>query len=308
MLEFYCAYMDVNGMMDFCEVLLRTTIGTTTGTTRARFGELEVDFARPFERLSMKEAIAKHWPRQWGALAGESFRIDWLNDNRRVLKIAVTLDEIKNKTTFIPDTPAEESYITLFRGIYADVNSRSLDSEDLSNEETARRIAFIFESVSEEHLLSPTFIKDFPKPISPLSKASPADPTVAERFELYVAGMEIANGFSELNDPVEQHQRFEEQTRQRERGDDEAMQMDEDYIRALSYGMPPAAGIGIGIDRLVMLLTNRKSIRDVILFPHMRPAAPHHDEGAGASEAVGELSDELDELSAGDKGRGDEQG
>ena len=132
-------------------------------------------------------------------------------------------------------------------------------------------IADLFETTAEPHLIQPTFITDFPKPISPLSKASPADPTVAERFELYIANMECANGFSELNDPREQYDRFHEQMQQRERGDEEAMVMDEDYIRALSYGMPPAAGVGIGIDRFVMLLTNRQSIRDVILFPHMRP-------------------------------------
>ena len=129
----------------------------------------------------------------------------------------------------------------------------------------------LFDEHVESNLVQPTFIKDFPKAISPLSKASPKDPSVAERFELYIAGMECANGFSELNDPVEQYQRFRDQVSQRERGDEEAMVMDEDYIRALSYAMPPAAGIGIGIDRFVMLLTNRQSIRDVILFPHMRP-------------------------------------
>jgi lysyl-tRNA synthetase class 2 len=123
----------------------------------------------------------------------------------------------------------------------------------------------------EPGLIQPTLITDFPKPISPLSKASPANPNVAERFELFIAGMEVANGFSELNDPVEQYERFKDQVNQRERGDEEAMVMDEDYIRALSYGMPPAAGIGIGIDRFVMLLTNKQSIRDVILFPHLRP-------------------------------------
>jgi lysyl-tRNA synthetase class 2 len=129
----------------------------------------------------------------------------------------------------------------------------------------------LFEERIEHGLIQPTFITNFPKPISPLSKASPSDPAVAERFELYIMGMEVANGFSELNDPVEQAERFREQVTQRERGDEEAMLMDEDYIRALSYGMPPAAGIGIGIDRLVMLLTNKQSIRDVIIFPHMRP-------------------------------------
>ena len=136
---------------------------------------------------------------------------------------------------------------------------------------TNERVLELFEQHVEPGLVQPTFITNFPKPISPLSKASPANPHVAERFELYVVGMEIANGFSELNDPLEQYERFRDQVKQRESGDEEAMLMDEDYIRALSYGMPPAAGIGIGVDRLVMLLTNRSSIRDVILFPHMRP-------------------------------------
>ncbi len=139
------------------------------------------------------------------------------------------------------------------------------------SEITDQNLLGLFEEHVEQTLLQPTFITDFPKPVSPLSKASPANPAVAERFELFISGMEVANGFSELNDPVEQFERFKDQVRQREGGDEEAMVMDEDYIRALSYGMPPAAGIGIGIDRLVMLLTNRQSIRDVILFPHMRP-------------------------------------
>jgi lysyl-tRNA synthetase class 2 len=143
----------------------------------------------------------------------------------------------------------------------------------VGDEIAAGRIVELFEEFAEHKLLQPTFITDFPKPVSPLSKASPDNPAVAERFELYVMGMEVANGFSELNDPAEQLERFEEQARQREGGDEEAMQTDLDYVRALSYGMPPAAGIGIGIDRLTMLLTNRRSIRDVILFPHMRPRA-----------------------------------
>src|SRR5437588_9790470 len=156
---------------------------------------------------------------------------------------------------------------------------------------TARRIAEIFEIVAEKHLIEPTFITDFPKVISPLSKASPDDPAIAERFELYVAGMEVANGFSEVNDPAEQLERFEDQARQRERGDEEAMQMDLDYVRALSYGMPPAAGIGIGIDRLTMLLTNRRSIRDVILFPHMRPRQAAEEQSSEAEKSEEESSD-----------------
>jgi lysyl-tRNA synthetase, class II len=145
--------------------------------------------------------------------------------------------------------------------------SGSVEADQITND----NVLSLFEIHVEPGLIQPTFITNFPKPISPLSKASPSNPNVAERFELYIAGMEIANGFSELNDPVEQYERFRDQVRQRERGDEEAMLMDEDYIRALSYGMPPAAGIGIGIDRMVMLLTNKLSIRDVILFPHLRP-------------------------------------
>jgi lysyl-tRNA synthetase class 2 len=143
--------------------------------------------------------------------------------------------------------------------------------QEVSRDEGAERIVELFEELAEPLLIQPTFITDFPKPISPLAKASPADPSIAERFEFFVGALETANGFSELNDPEEQYQRFKEQAGARERGDEEAMVMDEDYIRALAYGMPPAAGIGVGIDRLVMLLANKHSIRDVILFPHMRP-------------------------------------
>jgi lysyl-tRNA synthetase class 2 len=145
----------------------------------------------------------------------------------------------------------------------------------------------LFDQQVEFKLIRPTFITDFPKVISPLSKASPLDSTVAERFELFIAAMECANGFSELNDPAEQYERFNDQVRQRERGDEEAMVMDEDYIRALSYGMPPAAGIGIGIDRFVMLLTNRQSIRDVILFPHLRPERKQEPESEPPAVAGG---------------------
>jgi lysyl-tRNA synthetase class 2 len=162
--------------------------------------------------------------------------------------------------------------------------------EDVKNvgndEDGARQLIEMFEESVESDLIQPTFITDFPKSVSPLSKASPDDAAIAERFELYVAGMEVANGFSELNDPAEQLERFEEQAGQRERGDEEAMQTDLDYVRALSYGMPPAAGIGIGIDRMTMLLTNRRSIRDVILFPHMRPrkSQTEESEDAGGSQ------------------------
>ena len=201
MLEFYCAYMNVNGMMDFCEDLLKQSVQNAAGGLVIEYEGKQVDFSK-FERISMHEAIKKYAP-----------------------EVDVT-----------------------------DTN-----------------IVQLFDERVEANLIQPTFIVDFPKSISPLSKASPHDPRVAERFELFINGMEVANGFSELNDPREQYERFIDQMAERERGDEEAMVLDEDYIRALSYGMPPTAGIGIGVDRLTMLLTNRHSIRDVILFPHMRP-------------------------------------
>ena len=202
MLEFYCAYMDVNGMMDFCEKLLREAVKNATGGLMVEYEGKTIDFSK-FERITMRDAVER---------AG------------------------------VP--AASLTDITLLEA---------------------------FENRVESTLVQPTFIIDFPKSISPLSKASPENPQIAERFELFINGMEVANGFSELNDPKEQYERFVDQMSERERGDEEAMVLDEDYIRALSYGMPPAAGIGIGIDRLVMLLTNKHSIRDVILFPHLRP-------------------------------------
>ncbi len=201
MLEFYCAYMDVEGMMNFCEEMLRESVQKATGGLMVNYEGNEVNFSK-FERISMRDAILK----------------------------------------YNPD---------------AEINDRTMIG--------------LFDEFVEPNLIQPTFIVDFPKSISPLSKANPANTNIAERFELFINGMEVANGFSELNDPKEQYERFVDQMSERERGDEEAMVLDEDYIRALSYGMPPAAGIGIGIDRLVMLLTNKHSIRDVILFPHMRP-------------------------------------
>ena len=132
-------------------------------------------------------------------------------------------------------------------------------------------IYHLFETVAEPKIVQPTIIYDYPTEVSPLSKAKPDDPAHVERFEFFIGGFEVGNAFSELNDPVEQKKRFEDQLAQRASGDDEAHQMDEDYVRALAYGLPPTAGEGIGIDRLTMLLTGSKSIRDVILFPLMRP-------------------------------------
>jgi lysyl-tRNA synthetase class 2 len=136
-----------------------------------------------------------------------------------------------------------------------------------------KTIAEVFEAVAEEHLIQPTIIYEFPLAVSPLSKQKPDEPDWVERFEFYIGGFELGNAFSELNDPAEQQRRFEDQLKQRAAGDDEAHQMDVDYVRALAYGLPPTGGEGIGIDRLTMILTGARSIRDVILFPLLKPRA-----------------------------------
>jgi lysyl-tRNA synthetase class 2 len=143
---------------------------------------------------------------------------------------------------------------------------------EIRTQALGKAIASVFEAVAEEHLIQPTIIYDFPLAVSPLSKIKPDEPEWVERFEFYIGGFEVGNAFSELNDPVDQDDRFQQQIEQKERGDEEAMSaVDDDYVRALGYGLPPTAGEGIGIDRLTMLLTNSSSIRDVILFPLMRP-------------------------------------
>ena len=284
MLEFYCAYMDVNGMMDFCEEMLRTTIEKALGQLRSRFGEHEIDFSTPYRRLSMKDAIAETLANSRAGrvfIQSSGFNRDWLDDEELTYEVEGFVLKKALRGGLEDQSLSEEEIKNSVHQIVGEIAENKADPKTYffrpGETETAKRIELIFATEVEKHLIQPTFITNFPKPISPLSKASPADPSIAERFELFAAGMEIANGFSELNDPVEQYERFEDQVRQRERGDEEAMPMDEDYIRALAYGMPPAAGIGIGVDRLVMLLTNRRSIRDVILFPHMRPQ--HKAEG-----------------------------
>jgi lysyl-tRNA synthetase class 2 len=302
MLEFYMAYADVNQMMDFAEKLLRSVVYVALGHTHVRYGEHEIDFSQPFRRMTMKEAIDKYWPEEWRSLAGEQVSSSWIDDPVRrcflgyflekypmsdagdyipeisTTQFAGAIDEITGEIQLGPielsdTTGGKVKTIEQFGREQSELVSQVGSSEQEKADFTVR----LFDVV-EPHLIQPTFITDFPKPVSPLSKASPSDPSVAERFEYFVAGLESANGFSELNDPEEQYQRFNDQVQQRERGDEEAMVMDEDYIRALSYGMPPAAGIGIGIDRLVMLLANKQSIRDVIMFPHMRPEKRADDE------------------------------
>src|SRR5690606_23520394 len=238
-----------------------------------------------FHRTSMEEAVVEFIEKSWArSLVGENIS-GWLHRSANIL-VATDFIEWLQDETFVNSVTHEEltqdEIGILVNETWNAAVFRHKDSV-LSEREYSVGLVSFFEGFVEETLIQPTFIIDYPKSISPLSKASPEDPQIAERFELFINGMEVANGFSELNDPREQYERFIDQAEARERGDDEAMVLDEDYVRALSYGMPPAAGIGIGIDRLVMLLTNKHSIRDVILFPHMRPerkqeAEPEEDD------------------------------
>ncbi|MGI8811319.1 MAG: lysine--tRNA ligase [Pyrinomonadaceae bacterium] len=286
MLEFYCAYMDVNGMMDFCEKMMQESVQKATGGLTVTYEGNEIDFSK-FERISMKDAVKNLLQDTFPGnddFADEKFvtaqrlsTVDALVNRALAEPVAnfqgssfhIDIDSATSEKTGV----AKQRNIDKLRTVISTIMDSSQTSEeiDLSPPDEAGILEHLFELIVEETLTQPTFITDYPKSISPLSKASPSNPQIAERFELFINGMEVANGFSELNDPQEQYERFVDQMTAREGGDEEAMVLDEDYIRALSYGMPPAAGIGIGIDRLVMLLTNKHSIRDVILFPHMRP-------------------------------------
>jgi lysyl-tRNA synthetase class 2 len=232
MLEFYQAYSEYQELMTLTEEMISTVARESIGTEQITFGEHAISLTPPYRRLSLRE----------GARVKASER----------LGTAVSEADLRN-----PQTAAQ---IAQKLGIEL---QKSWGAGKITTE--------IFEHLNEEELIQPTFVYDFPTEVSPLSKQKPDDPDTVERFELYIGGFEVANAFSELNDPAEQRRRFEAQLRDREAGDAEAHAMDEDYIRALEYGMPPTGGEGVGIDRLVMLLTNSPSIRDVILFPLMRP-------------------------------------
>jgi lysyl-tRNA synthetase class 2 len=245
MLEFYWAYVDYQRLMAFTEELLSTVATQVIGTTQFPFGEHTINMAAPFRRLSLRHAAAEAASKRLG--------------------VTVTVDELRSL----------EAVTAL---------ARKLGVEIPKGAGAGKIASAIFEALWEEHLIQPTFVYDFPTEVSPLSKQRADDPDTVERFELYVGGFEVANAFSELNDPVEQRRRFEGQLAERDAGDQEAHVMDEDYVRALEYGMPPAGGEGIGIDRLVMLLSNSSSIRDVILFPLMRPRAEQGDEQAESGE------------------------
>jgi lysyl-tRNA synthetase class 2 len=237
MLEFYQAYADYQDMMSLTEEMLAYAASELNGTTVVSYQGREIDFG-DWQRLSMREAIIKYWP-ETSAPAPE------MSDFASAGSVRTLVERLN--ATHTPHMPYD------------------------SAEPAGKTIANMFEAIAEEHLWQPTILYDFPVAISPLSKNKKDEPDWVERFEVFAGGLEIGNAFSELNDPEEQRRRFEQQLSERERGDEEAHVMDEDYIRALSYGMPPTGGEGIGIDRLTMLLTDSKSIRDVILFPLLRP-------------------------------------
>ena len=253
MLEFYQAYANYHDLMNLTEELIAFVAKEVNGTTITNFGGVEIDLGK-WTRLTMREAIVKHWPPEAGPVPA----IADFNDK------ALFGSLIQRAMAETTNGPMAISFTVLNMG-FGRIYWNWENSTPLG-----KLIAELFELVAEPKLIQPTIIYDYPTEVSPLSKQKPDDPDHVERFEFFCGGFELGNAFSELNDPVEQHKRFAQQLEDRAHGDDEAHQMDEDYVRALAYGLPPTGGEGIGIDRLVMLLTGSKSIRDVILFPLMR--------------------------------------
>jgi lysyl-tRNA synthetase class 2 len=224
-MELYQAYTDYEGMMELTESMFRYLAEMVLGTTKFKYGDIELDFGKPFERMTMNEAIKKY--------AGIDF--DTVKSDEEAKALA------KEHHIEFEDRHTKGDIVNLF-----------------------------FEEFCEKNLIQPTFIMDHPLAISPLTKRKPDDPEKVERFELFINTWEMCNAYSELNDPIDQRERFAAQDAAFEAGDEEANHTDEDFLNALEIGMPPTGGIGYGIDRLVMLLTNSASIRDVLLFPTLR--------------------------------------
>jgi lysyl-tRNA synthetase class 2 len=270
MIEFYQAYANYHDLMDLTEELISFVAKQVNGTTITRFplpkgpraGEIvEIDLAK-WTKLSMRDAIIKFWPQQ----AGEA---PTYQDFQSMSRLRGCVNEAGVRLFTLADgmEPSQErDGLLQSRARMAEVNALGRIGAPLGE-----CVANLFEGLAEEHLIQPTIIYDFPLAVSPLSKKKPDEPDWVERFEFYIGGFEVGNAFSELNDPVDQLERFQDQLKEKERGDEEANDMDEDFVRALGYGLPPTAGEGIGIDRLTMILTGSRSIRDVILFPLMRP-------------------------------------
>jgi lysyl-tRNA synthetase class 2 len=272
MLEFYQAYTDYQGVMDLTQEIITQAAKDVTadaehpdGLTQTKWGNDWIDWSN-WTRMTMREAIIKFWPKgcgdapkmaEFSNLAAFIQRLKDAADSAHQIGESLDGEEV-----------VETRKNLLHREIYFRTTAELLERGE---GDIGKAIAALFEAVAEEHFTQPTIIYEFPTAISPLSKQKPDEPDWTERWEIYAGQMEISNGFSELNDPEDQRRRFEGQLKERERGDDEAHQMDEDYIRALSYGMPPAGGVGVGVDRLAMLLTDSHTIRDVILFPLLRP-------------------------------------
>jgi lysyl-tRNA synthetase class 2 len=234
MMEFYAAYTDYDWLMGFTEDLIRQVAITACGTANLTYQGRALDLSLPFARLTINEAILK-----FGPASGKHYTPAQLEDAawiRSELKLA----------------------------------GEHIDGPALKNAGLGALQLALFEACAEEHLWEPTYIIDYPIEVSPLARESDTRPGITERFELFITGREIANGFSELNDAQDQAARFLKQVEQKEAGDEEAMYFDHDFIRALEYGLPPTGGCGIGIDRLMMLITDSPNIRDVILFPHLR--------------------------------------
>ena len=281
MLEFYQAYTDYQGVMDLTQEIITQAAKDVNGTTKAKWGDQEIDWAN-WQRMTMREAIRNFWPTFAGS---RPEALDFSNgeiftSRLETAKIAITESLARNRVEN-PLLEAREENKPLIR-LKGTIHEILLELNKGGS--LGKAIAHLFEAVAEEHLTQPTIIYEFPTAVSPLSKQKPDEPEWTERWEIYAGQMEISNGFSELNDPEDQRRRFEAQLQERERGDDEAHQMDEDYIRALSYGMPPAGGVGVGVDRLCMLLTDSHTIRDVILFPLLRPEKGSTTEDTGATQ------------------------
>jgi lysyl-tRNA synthetase class 2 len=262
MLEFYQAYANYHDMMRITEELLEFVAREVNGTTMTEFNGNSIDLGK-WTRLSMRQAIQEFWPEEAGAKPAVTAFEQAQVLQARLHAAMSSLEKAVGETAHTSPERIEE-----LKTIHGAITAVYFDS--MKGAPAGKSVYNLFEAVVEPFLVQPTIIYDYPVEVSPLSKAKPDDPAHVERFEFFAGGFELGNAFSELNDPVEQHKRFEEQLAERDRGDDEAHQMDEDYVRALAYGLPPTGGEGIGIDRLVMLLTGSKSIRDVILFPLMR--------------------------------------
>jgi lysyl-tRNA synthetase class 2 len=254
MLEFYTAYADARDQMALTEGLLTSAAQEILGTTELKWGDETFSLKAPFRRVTMLDAILENISAAEEERERDQEKISANGPMRTGERPAVTREGLRD--------------LHLLRKT---ASWFGVENVERFGDSRGKLLAEIFGAVVEKRLLQPTYVVDYPAEISPLSKTKPDDPNTADRFELFIGRMEIANGFCELNDPDEQAEKFRAQVKERGKGDEEAMPYDEDYVEALSYGMPPTAGEGVGIDRLAMLFTNSPSIRDVILFPLMRP-------------------------------------